>query len=68
MPDPELSRRHAVVKIVEGMPVIEDLQSLNGTWVNDQRVATAMLLAPGDRITIGKSTFEVQPDAPGETR
>jgi hypothetical protein len=67
VPDPEISRRHAIVKVVEGMPVIEDLQSLNGTWVNGQRIVSPTLLAPGDRITIGKSTFEVQPDARGGT-
>ena len=32
---------------------VEDLQSTNGTWVNDQRVAR-LQLAAGDRLRVGR--------------
>ncbi len=59
--DREISRRHAAIRLVEGAVVIEDLHSLNGTWVNGKRIAALTLLAPGDLITIGKSVIEVRP-------
>jgi len=37
--DPELSRRHAVIRPIEDGVEIEDLGSLNGTFVNDRRTA-----------------------------
>jgi pSer/pThr/pTyr-binding forkhead associated (FHA) protein len=61
--DREISRRHAALRLVEGAVVIEDLHSLNGTWVNGGRIATITLLAPGDQITIGKSVMELRPDS-----
>jgi ABC-2 type transport system ATP-binding protein len=65
IPDPEISRRHSVLRIVDGTLVIDDLQSLNGTWVNGRRVELPTLLAPGDTITVGTSSIEVtRPPAP----
>ncbi len=37
--DPDVSRRHAVVRRVDEGLAIEDLGSTNGTFVNDRRVA-----------------------------
>jgi pSer/pThr/pTyr-binding forkhead associated (FHA) protein len=59
--DPGVSRRHAVIRPVQDGLEIEDLDSLNGTWVNGRRIATATRLAPGDRVTLGDSYFEVEP-------
>lgn len=57
--DPALSRRHArVVRDGEGRPLIEDLQSTNGTFVNGRRVS-AQVLAHGDRIRVGDSELEL---------
>jgi uncharacterized protein len=57
--DAELSRRHAMLARVEdGRLVIEDLGSRNGTMVNGLRVERQPL-APGDRIRIGATTFEL---------
>jgi ABC-2 type transport system ATP-binding protein len=60
IPDQEISRRHAVLRIVEGSLVIEDLRSLNGTWVNRRRIELPTLLAGGDVIQVGKTLIEVQ--------
>ncbi len=39
--DPGVSRRHAVIRPVQDGLEIEDLDSLNGTWVNGRRIARA---------------------------
>jgi pSer/pThr/pTyr-binding forkhead associated (FHA) protein len=40
------SRRHAVLRATEAGVVIEDLRSLNGTFVNDERISVATTLSP----------------------
>ncbi len=57
--DPEISRRHCVIRVVDGTLVLDDLQSLNGTWVNGKRIDFPTLLAPGDTIGLGTSEIEV---------
>ena len=43
--DPEISRRHCAIRVVDGTLVVDDLQSLNGTWVNGKRIDFPTLLA-----------------------
>ena len=63
--DPEISRRHCVIRVVDGTLVLDDLQSLNGTWVNGKRIEFPTLLAPGDTVGLGTSAIEVtRPPAP----
>ena len=52
-----VSARHAAITRSGDQVMLEDLGSSNGTFVNGQRVAQAML-APGDRAAI--ATYEVQ--------
>jgi len=51
--DPDVSRRHARLEIVDDQLVLSDLESTNGTYVNDAWV-TRQVLVPGDRIRIGR--------------
>ena len=45
--------------------MLDDLQSLNGTWVNGKRIEFPTLLAPGDTVGLGTSAIEVtRPPAP----
>ena len=44
IPDPELSRRHAAVRPVEAGVVVEDLGSLNGTFVDGERISGPVTL------------------------
>jgi predicted component of type VI protein secretion system len=60
LPDAEASRRHALLRSVGDRLEIEDLQSLNGTWVDGQRVAEPMTLRDGGRIRIGSTTLLVE--------
>jgi hypothetical protein len=58
LPDPNVSRRHAELsRSPEGDWTIADLGSTNGVKVNDRRVASTRL-SPGDRVTLGTTTFE----------
>ena len=53
------SRRHCELDELDGVPVVRDLNSTHGTFVNGESVSEAHLL-PGDRLTVGVSSFEVQ--------
>jgi pSer/pThr/pTyr-binding forkhead associated (FHA) protein len=50
------SKRHAAVSFQGRRLIVEDLNSLNGTLVNERRVK-AQGLAPGDVIRIGRSLY-----------
>lgn len=52
--DVTVSRRHAVLLERDGHFVVEDLGSLNGTFVNRRRIETAEPLDDGDELQIGK--------------
>ena len=58
--DPQVSRRHARLRPAGDGIEVEDLGSLNGTWVNGARIDRPARLVPGDRVRVGDSTFEVE--------
>lgn len=53
VPDPHVSRTHAVIRKHSGAVWIEDLGSTGGTWVNDQQVAGSRALRHGDLVRFG---------------
>jgi len=57
--DPEISRRHAVAQAVGELIEIDDLDSLNGTWVNGRRIIEVTVLRPGDTVRIGQTVLEM---------
>jgi pSer/pThr/pTyr-binding forkhead associated (FHA) protein len=59
IPDAEISRRHARLAYRDGRWRIIDMNSLNGVYVNDQRVVEAEL-CDGDRIRIAGCTILVE--------
>jgi SARP family transcriptional regulator, regulator of embCAB operon len=59
LPDPEVSRRHALVIETGAGPAIEDLASTNGTFVNDRRIDGTQVLRAGDRLRLGNTVFDV---------
>ena len=50
--DPSLSKRHCVLVKTDGLLVVRDLATTNGTKVKGQRIRWAALL-PDDRLTLG---------------
>lgn len=65
--DPSISKRHCVLVKTDGLLVVRDLCSTNGTKVKGQRVRWAALL-PDDRISLGSYKFRVYlgpDDTPG---
>jgi hypothetical protein len=56
--DPSLSKRHCVLVKTEGLLVVRDLATTNGTKVKGQKVRWAALL-PNDRIAFGTVKFQV---------
>jgi hypothetical protein len=62
--DARVSRRHARLTARNGVLVLTDLGSTNGTRVNGHRVSEVVLGA-GDRISIGESTLLIEAAAAG---
>src|SRR3984957_6113800 len=60
-----VSKMHCVIVKTDGLLLLRDLGSTNGTRVNGQRVRRAALL-PNDHLTIANYKFRVYlgPDAP----
>jgi hypothetical protein len=60
--DPFASSRHARVYEQGNIVVIEDLDSTNGTYLNEELLQSARPLHPGDRVRIGDSEFSFEVD------
>ena len=67
LPDPSVSRRHAVIEREPLGWAVRDLGSTNGTRSNGNRVQRATL-APGDLLKIGAFELEVEEEAEGAAR
>ncbi len=60
---PEVSRRHCRLSFEHGEWWVYDLDSLNGMYVNEQRMALAPLYA-GDQVRIGPFVLVVESASP----
>lgn len=61
-----VSRHHARIIVTGGEATVEDLQSKNGTYVNEQPVTTPVVLEDGVRVRVGsmKMTYRIQSALP----
>ena len=57
--DPQVSRKHAVIRPTDEGFVLEDLGSLNGTFLNNVQVRTPTSLSHGDVIEMGDTKAHV---------
>jgi len=57
--DAYTSSIHARLYRRNGTLWVEDLGSTNGTWVNAERIGTAVKLGKGDLLQVGGTVFEV---------
>ena len=55
--DTTISRRHAELTPDDGMWIIRDLDSANGTYVNGKKIARQILLKSGDQVRTGNTLF-----------
>ena len=60
LPDSLASRQHARIEWQPEGPVIYDLGSTHGTYVNGRRVSGSRLLQPGHVLRIGNTILEVE--------
>jgi predicted component of type VI protein secretion system len=66
--DPEVSRRHAAIRVQGEGVAIEDLGSTNGTFVNDERIEGTRALTDGDTVRFGNTTWVLRaPTVSGAT-
>jgi two-component system NtrC family sensor kinase len=54
--DHEVSRRHVELRLEEGCYRVVDLNSSNGSFINNRRIDEATL-TPGDRLQVGRTLF-----------
>jgi len=57
--DPSVSRKHAVIDVDAGWPIVHDLESTNGTFVNGERIETRRL-SEGDVVAFGKTELRLE--------
>ena len=57
---PIVSAEHAIVSFVKGKYIITDLDSTNGTFLNDKKISGSAIVKPGDEISIGPARFVAQ--------
>ena len=57
--DEAVSNIHARIFHKEGNWWVEDLQSTNGTFLNEDPIITPTIIITGDQITFGKTTIEI---------
>jgi len=60
IPSSEVSRLHCRLRVENGIVTVEDLESINGTFLNGVRVHDIEMVRPGDRLTVGPATFVVE--------
>jgi predicted component of type VI protein secretion system len=65
--DSELSRRHAAVRPVAGGYEVEDLGSLNGTYVNGKKIEGATRISGGDTMKIGQTVVRLEAERASAT-
>ncbi len=56
--DGYVSHNHAVIELLNNLYVIQDLGSVNRTYVNGQEISGRQYLQTGDTISIGTVTFQ----------
>ncbi len=58
--DPTVSRQHFEIALVDGGYAIRDLDSLNGTWIDDMRIADVTVRG-ATTISVGSSRIKMTP-------
>ena len=62
--DPTVSRHHAVIILKSESIEVEDLESANGTWADQEKVTERKVLKSGSAIKIGNLHFILKEASP----
>ena len=57
LPHHLVSRKHCEIREKDGKLLVQDLGSMNGTYIKDQKIVGEAILEPGELLTIGTVTF-----------
>jgi pSer/pThr/pTyr-binding forkhead associated (FHA) protein len=60
IPSSEVSRQHCRLMLEDGLVYLEDLNSINGTFLNGRMVRDLEVVRPGDRLGVGPVVFVVE--------
>jgi len=60
IPSAEVSRRHCRLLLKDGLVTLEDMGSVNGTFLNGRRVEDSEIVRPGDNLEVGPVRFVVE--------
>jgi pSer/pThr/pTyr-binding forkhead associated (FHA) protein len=61
IPSADVSRLHCRLRIeADGLVRVEDLESVNGTFINGTQIHGLEIVRPGDRLGLGPVTFVVE--------
>ena len=60
VPSADVSRRHCRLSYRDGVLVLEDLASANGTFLNGDRVTGQAAVRPGDKVRLGPVVFRIE--------
>jgi pSer/pThr/pTyr-binding forkhead associated (FHA) protein len=60
--DMQVSRRHAAVSldVQADAVVVEDLGSMNGTWIDGVRIDGPRSMSPGQKVRVGETVLRLQ--------
>jgi hypothetical protein len=58
--DPQVSRKHALIRRRSGRYLLTDLDSTNGTFVNGRRVIGTVAIRPGDDIRFSQTRMLIE--------
>ena len=64
----KISRKHCAVALVNNKFVVRDLGSMNGVWVNGDRVEQQAAVNFGDELMIGDVRFRLETDKPASLK
>ncbi|MHC4598342.1 MAG: protein kinase domain-containing protein [Planctomycetota bacterium] len=65
--DDQVSRLHCKFSFTPDGPDVTDLGSRNGTYVNARLITDPETLNPGDRLQVGNTVIQIQPEDPKGT-
>jgi signal transduction histidine kinase len=60
--DPRISRNHAEVRLANGEWLLDDIGSVNGTFVEQRRIHAPTPIQPGEQFRIGRTWLALHPE------